>query len=86
MLQRRIECHRHTSSKRKEHTDAQRKGIDAGKGHLGTNPPWVKVSRRRGKVLQGVRIRHASNGSVERNMEPTLGQRRRDANLINKTQ
>jgi hypothetical protein len=50
------------------------------------NPPWVKVSRRRGKVLQGLRIRHASNGSVESNMEPTLGQICGNANVINKTQ
>jgi hypothetical protein len=31
-----------------------------------------KVSRRRGKVLQGLRIRHASDGSVESNMEPAF--------------
>ena len=43
------------------------------------------MSRRRGKVLQGLRIRHASDGSVERNMEPALGQRRGYANVINKT-
>jgi hypothetical protein len=43
------------------------------------------VSRRRGKVLQGLRIRHALDGSVESNMEPTLGQRRGYANVINKT-
>jgi hypothetical protein len=36
-------------------------------------------------VLQGLCIRHASDGSVERNMEPTLGQRCRYANVINKT-
>jgi hypothetical protein len=36
-------------------------------------------------VLQGLHIRHASNGSVESNMEPTLGQRRGYANVINKT-
>jgi ribosomal protein L30/L7E len=34
-----------------------------------------KVSRRKGKVLQGLRIRHVSNCSVESNMESTLGQR-----------
>ena len=45
-----------------------------------------KVSRRKGKVLQGLRIRHVSDGSVERNMEPALGQRHRNANVINKTQ
>jgi hypothetical protein len=44
-----------------------------------------KVSRRRGKVLQGLHIRHASDGSVESNMEPTLDQRCRYANAINKT-
>jgi hypothetical protein len=36
-------------------------------------------------VLQGLRIRHASYGSVERNMEPTLDQRRRYENAVNKT-
>ena len=61
------------------------------KGHmqertLGKNPPWVKVSRRRGKVLQGLRIKHVLDGSVESNMEPTLGQRRRNENAINNTQ
>jgi hypothetical protein len=44
-----------------------------------------KVSRRRGKVLQGLHIRHASNGSVESKMEPTLDQRRRYVNMFNKT-
>jgi hypothetical protein len=36
-------------------------------------------------VIQGLRIRHSSDGLVERNMEPALGQRRRYANVINKT-
>jgi hypothetical protein len=36
-------------------------------------------------VLQGLRIRHASDGSVESNMELALDQRRRYANVINKT-
>jgi hypothetical protein len=44
-----------------------------------------KVSRCRGKVLQGLHIRHALDGSVESNMEPTLGQSREYANAINKT-
>jgi hypothetical protein len=35
MLQRRIECRRHTSSKCREHIDAQSKGKYAGKGHSG---------------------------------------------------
>jgi hypothetical protein len=35
-------------------------------------------------VPQGLRIRHASNGSIERNMEPELGQRRRDANAVDR--
>jgi hypothetical protein len=52
---------------------------------LGKNPPWAKVSRHRGKVLQGLHIRHASDGSVESNMELALGQRCRYANVINKT-
>jgi hypothetical protein len=43
------------------------------------------VSRCRDKVLQGLRIRHALDGSVESNMEPTLGQRRGYANEIYKT-
>jgi hypothetical protein len=43
------------------------------------------VSRRRGKVLQGLRIRYALDGSVESNMEPALGQRRGYAKAINKT-
>ena len=49
------------------------------------NPPWVKVSRRRGKVLQGLRIRHASDGSIESNMEPALDQRHKYANVFNQT-
>jgi hypothetical protein len=53
---------------------------------LGKNPPWAKVSRCTGKVLQGLCIRHALDGSIERNMEPTLGQRHRYENAINKTQ
>jgi hypothetical protein len=36
-------------------------------------------------VLQGLRIRHDSDGSVKSNMEPSLGQRRRYANAVNKT-
>jgi hypothetical protein len=44
-----------------------------------------KVSRRRGEVLQGLRIRHASDGSVESNMEPALDQRHKYTNAINKT-
>jgi hypothetical protein len=44
-----------------------------------------KVSRHRCKVLQGLRIRHASDGSVESNMEPVLDQRCRYANMFNKT-
>ena len=40
--------------------------------------------RRRGKVLQGLRIRYASDGSVESNMEPTLDQRHKYENTVNK--
>jgi hypothetical protein len=47
--------------------------------------PGPKVSRRKGKVLQGLRIRHASDGPVESNMELKLGQRHGYANAINKT-
>jgi hypothetical protein len=65
--------------------DSQRKGIYVGKGHLGKNPLWAKVSRCRGKVLQGLCIRNALDGSVESNMEPTLGQRHKYENVINKT-
>ena len=36
-------------------------------------------------MLQGLRIRHALDGSVESNMELALGQRRRYENPINKT-
>jgi hypothetical protein len=43
------------------------------------------VSRRRGKVLQDWCIRHASDGSVESNIELALGQRCGYANVINKT-
>jgi hypothetical protein len=51
---------KHTSSKRKEHTNSQRKKTCVEKGHSGKIPPWVKVSGCRGKVLQGLCIRHAS--------------------------
>jgi hypothetical protein len=44
-----------------------------------------KVSRHRGKVLQGLHIRHVLDGSVERNMEMTLGQGHGYANVINTT-
>jgi hypothetical protein len=43
------------------------------------------VLRHKGKVLQGLCIRHASYGSVESNMKLSLGQRRKYANAINKT-
>ena len=43
------------------------------------------MSRRRGKVLQGLRIRHALDGSVESSMEPKLGQKHGYENAINKT-
>jgi hypothetical protein len=79
MLQRRNECHKHTSSRRKDKSDVQSKDTRE-KSLLGP-----KVSRRRGKVLQGFGIRHASDGSVESNMEPALDQRCRYANVVNKT-
>ena len=78
-LQRRNEYRKHTSSRHKDKTDVQSKDTRE-KSLLGP-----KVSRHRGKVLQGLRIRHASDGSVESNMESALGQRRRYANVINKT-
>jgi hypothetical protein len=80
-----IKCHKHTSSKRTKHRDAQGKGTYERKGHSGKILQGPKVSRRRGKVLQGLHIRHASDGSVERNMESTLDQRCRYANVVNKT-
>jgi hypothetical protein len=53
---------------------------------LRKNPSWgQKVSRRKGKVLHGSRIRHVSDGSVESNMDPELGQRSGYENVINKT-
>jgi hypothetical protein len=52
---------------------------------LGKNPSYDQRCRHRGKVLQGLCIRHASDGSVERNMEPALDQRHRYANAIKKT-
>jgi hypothetical protein len=73
---------KHTSSKRKEHTNAQRKETCAGKGHSGKIPPWVKVSGRRGKSATRLAYKACFKGSVESNMEPTLGQRCRDANVI----
>jgi hypothetical protein len=65
---------------------AQGKGTYARKRHSGKILHGPKVSRCRGKVLQGLCIRNASNGSVEGNMELSLGQRCRNANAINKTQ
>jgi hypothetical protein len=56
------------------------------KMELGKIPPWVKVSGRRGKVLEGLRMRHALGVLFESNMEPALGQRIRNVNEINKTQ
>ena len=69
-----------------EHRDAQGKGTYARKGHSGKILQGPKVSRRRGKVIQVLRIRHSLDGLVERNMEPTLGQRCRYENAIRKTQ
>jgi hypothetical protein len=80
-----IECRKHTSSKHMEHRDDQGKGTYARKGHSGKILQGLKVSRRRGKVLKGLHIRHASDGSVESNMELALGQRLVYANAINKT-
>jgi hypothetical protein len=68
-----------------KHTDVQGKETYARKGHSGKILQGPKVSRRRGKMLQCLRIRHASDDSVESNMELALGQRRRYENEINKT-
>jgi hypothetical protein len=43
------------------------------------------VSRHKGKVLHGLCIRHALDGSFESNMELTIGQRCGYANVINNT-
>jgi predicted glutamine amidotransferase len=43
------------------------------------------VSRCKGKVIQVLHIRYASDGLVESNMESALYQRHRYANTINKT-
>jgi hypothetical protein len=64
---------------------AQGKGTYAGKGHSVKILHGPKVSRHREKVLQGLCIRHSSDGSFESNMEATLGQIHRYANMINKT-
>ena len=79
MLQTRDECCKHTSSRHRDNIDVQSKDTRE-KSLLGP-----KVSRRRGKVLQGLHIRHASDGSVESNMELALEQRRRYENAVNKT-
>jgi hypothetical protein len=55
-----IVANKHTSSRCKEHTNAQSKETCAGKGNSRKIPPWVKVSSHKGKVLQGLHIRHAS--------------------------
>jgi hypothetical protein len=68
-LKRRDECHKHTSLRCKDKTDVQSKDTQE-KSLLGP-----KVSGGRGKVVQGLRIRHASDGLVERNMESTVDQR-----------
>ena len=68
-----------------EHRDAQGKGTNARKGHSGKILQGPKVSRRRGKMLQGLCIRQPSDGSVESNMDLALGQRRGYENVINKT-
>jgi hypothetical protein len=39
---------------------------------LGKNPQGPRVLRHRGKVLQGLHIRYASDGLVGSNMEPTF--------------
>jgi hypothetical protein len=67
-----------------EQRDAQGKETYARKGHSGKILQGPKVSRHRGKVLQGLLVMHASDGSVESNMELALGQRRRYANAVNK--
>jgi hypothetical protein len=79
MLQRRDECRKHTSLRCKDKTDVQSKDTRE-KSLLGP-----KVSRCRGKVLQGLHIRHASDGPVESNMELALDQRHRYANAVKKT-
>jgi hypothetical protein len=79
MLQRRNECRKHIILRRKDKTDVQDKDTRK-KSLLGP-----KVSRCKGKVLQGLHIRYVSDGSAESNMEPALAQRCGYANAINKT-
>jgi hypothetical protein len=45
---------------------------------LGKIPPWVKVSDRKGKSVARLAFKECFEGSVDSNMEPTLGQRRKD--------
>jgi hypothetical protein len=45
---------------------------------LGKIPPWVKVSDREGKSATRLSFKEFIEGSVNRNMNPTLCQRRKD--------
>jgi hypothetical protein len=55
---------KHTSSKRKEHTNAESKETCAGKKTLGENSSMGQgVRSQKKEVLQGLHIRHASRFS-----------------------
>jgi hypothetical protein len=41
-------------------------------------PPWVKVSDRKGKSVAKLVFKECFEGSIYRNMELALGQRRKD--------
>jgi hypothetical protein len=41
-------------------------------------PPWVKVSDREGKSVARLAFKECFEGSFNRNMNPTLGQRCKD--------
>jgi hypothetical protein len=77
---------KHTSSKCKEHTNAQRKETCAGKGHSGENSSMGQGVRLQRQSATRLVYKACFKGSVERNMESELGQRRRDENVISKTQ
>jgi hypothetical protein len=84
MLQRRNECHKHTSYKHKEHTNSQRKETCAGKEHSGKLFHRLRCQDAKASATR-LAYKACFKGSVESNMEPALGKRRGDENLINRT-
>jgi hypothetical protein len=73
----------HTSSKCKEHTNAQSKET-CRKRALGENSSMGQGVRSQRQSATRLAYKACFKGSVERNMEPTLGQRHIDANAIKK--